>query len=102
VVPNASTEIELLKDIDGDGKPEVLFGGDGALEYPKPDPANPTAPWIVHQISEKSGVNPHGMGIGDINQERDPAGNISFVRHDIMGDFSSRNAGNVTFPSCMG
>ena len=67
VVPQASTEIELLKDIDGDGKPEILFGGDDAMEYAKPDPANPTAPWMVHHISEKIGVNAHGMGVGDIN-----------------------------------
>ncbi len=165
VVPQASTEIELLKDIDGDGKPEVLFGGDGALEYAKPDPENPTAKWIVHQISDKSGVNAHGMGVGDINgdgrmdvvgprgwweqpvkgtpegpwkfhpvnfgsggaemgvydvngdgladvvtviaahgwglawfeQKRDKDGNISFVQHAIMTDFSTKNAGNVTF-----
>ena len=67
VIPQASTEIELLKDIDGDGKPEVLFGGDNAMEYAKPDPANPTAPWMVHHISEKTGVSAHGMGVGDIN-----------------------------------
>jgi 3-keto-disaccharide hydrolase/FG-GAP-like repeat len=165
VVPQASTEIELLKDIDGDGKPEVLFGIDGALAYAKPDPANPTAPWIVHKISERIGVNAHGMGIGDINgdgrmdivnnrgwweqpptgsnaetwtfhpapfgsggaemgiydvngdglndvvtvlaahgwglawfeQKRDVEGKISFVQHHIMGDFSTKNAGNVTF-----
>ena len=165
VVPQASTEIELLKDIDGDGKPEVLFGGDGALEYAKPDPANPTAPWIVTQISERTGVNAHGMGVGDINgdgrmdvvgpkgwweqppkgtapgpwrfhpanfgnggaemgvydvngdglndvvtslaahgwglswfeQKRDKDGAISFAEHRIMGDFSTKNAGNVTF-----
>ncbi len=165
VVPQASTEIELLKDIDGDGKPEVLFGGDGAMEYAKPDPANPTAPWIVHKISESTGANAHGMGVGDINgdgrmdvvgargwweqppkgstaetwkfhpadfgsggaemgvydvngdglndvvtaiaahgwglawfeQKRDREGNITFLRHDIMGDFSTKNAGNVTF-----
>ena len=65
VVPQASTEIELLKDIDGDGNPEVLFAG--AVEYAKPGRANPTAPWIVHQISEKTDVNADGMGIGDIN-----------------------------------
>jgi hypothetical protein len=165
VVPNASTEIELLKDIDGDGKPEVLFGAEGAMAYAKPDPANPTAPWIVHKISERVNVNAHGMGVGDINgdgrmdvvgprgwweqppkgstqstwtfheasfgsggaemgvydvngdgladvvtvlaahgwglawfeQKRDAQGTISFVQHQIMGDFSAKNAGNVTF-----
>ena len=165
VVPNASTEIELLKDIDGDGKPEVLFGGGGALAYAKPDPANPTAPWIVRTISDKGGVNAHGMGVGDINgdgrmdivnskgwweqpppgstqevwnfhpaafgnggaemgvydvngdglndvvtalsahgwglawfeQKRDKDGTISFTEHAIMGDFSTKNAGGVTF-----
>jgi hypothetical protein len=165
VVPQASTEIELLKDIDGDGKPAVLFGGDGAMEYAKPDPANPTAPWIVHKVSAQIGVGAHGMGVGDINgdgrmdivgpkgwwehppkgstqepwtfhatpfgnggaemgiydvngdglndvvtalsahgwglawfeQKRDAAGNISFVEHAIMGDYSTKNAGGVTF-----
>ena len=53
VVPDAMTEIELLKDIDGDGKPEVLFGGaGGVMSFAKPDPANPTARWIVTAISE--------------------------------------------------
>jgi hypothetical protein len=166
VVPQAMTEIELLKDIDGDGKPEVLFGGSGAtMAYAKPDPANPTAPWIVHTISDNGGAGAHGMGVGDINgdgrmdvvaargwweqppkgsrqatwtfhpapfgsggaemgvydvngdglndvvtalsahgwglawfeQKRDKEGNISFAQHTIMGDFSTTNAGNVTF-----
>jgi hypothetical protein len=166
VVDPAMTEIELLKDIEGDGKREVLFGGaNGAMCYAKPDPANPTAPWIVTTISGPRGANAHGMGVGDINgdgrmdvvapsgwweqppkgvkqdtwtfhpqnfgsggaeigvfdvngdglndvvtsisahgwglawfeQKRDKDNNISFVRHDIMGDFSTKNAGGVTF-----
>ncbi|HWF45696.1 MAG TPA: FG-GAP-like repeat-containing protein [Bryobacteraceae bacterium] len=166
VVSNATSEIELFRDIDGDGKPEVLFTGPGAvMEYAKPDPDHPTEPWKEHKISEPGLAGPHGMGIGDINgdgrmdvvnsrgwweqpstgasegpwkfhpesfgtggaemgiydvngdglndvvtaiaahgwgiawfeQKRDSQGNISFVRHDIMGDFSTKNAGDVTF-----
>ena len=165
VVPNASTEIELLKDIDGDGRPDVIYGADGSFAYATADPANPTAPWTMHRISERGTVNAHGMGVGDINgegrldfvasrgwweqppkgstqetwtfhaanfgsggaemgvydvngdglndvvtalsahgwglawfeQKRDKDGAISFVQHAIMGDFSTKNAGGVTF-----
>jgi hypothetical protein len=165
VVPKVTTEVVLLKDIDGDGKPELVYGGDGILAYAKPDPANPTAPWVIHPVSDKSvPVNIHGLGVGDINgdgrmdvlqntgwweqpakgstqtwtyhqenfggggaemgvydvngdglndvvtslqahrfgiswfeQKRDAAGKISFVEHPIMGDFSDKNAGGVTF-----
>ena len=44
VVGNEET---LLKDIDGDGKPEIIHTGQNTLRYSKPDPANPTGPWIV-------------------------------------------------------
>jgi hypothetical protein len=166
VVPSATSEVELFRDIDGDGKPEVLFTGPGmVMAYAKPDPANPTGLWKVHNISEPGLAGPHGMGIGDINgdgrmdvvnsrgwweqppngaaeglwkfhpesfgtggaemgvydvngdglndvvtaiaahgwglawfeQKRDAQGKISFVRHDIMGDLSTKNAGGVAF-----
>ncbi len=166
VIPNATSEIEVFRDIDGDGKPEVLFTGPGAVMcYAKPDPADATKPWKVHTISEPGLAAPHGMGVGDINgdgrmdivnsrgwweqpangageglwkfheatfgtggaemgvydvngdgladvvtaiaahgwglawfeQKRDAQGTISFVRHDIMGDLSTKNAGGVAF-----
>ena len=166
VVPSATSEIEVFRDIDGDGKPEILFAGPNAvMAYAKPDPANPTGVWKTHNISEPGLAGAHGMGVGDINgdgrmdivnsrgwweqpatgaddalwkfhpaefgtggaemgvydvngdgltdvvtavaahgwgiawfeQKRDAGGEITFVRHDIMGDFSTKNAGNVTF-----
>jgi hypothetical protein len=173
VVPSANSELEVFRDIDGDGKPEILFMGAGAtLAYAKSDPANPTAPWKVHTVSEPGLAGAHGMGVGDINgdgrmdivnnrgwweqpapgtpegtwkyhavqfgnggaemgiydvngdgltdvvtgimahgwglawfeQKRDDQGNITFVRHDIMGDYSTvaKNAGGVTFSEAHG
>ena len=166
VVPSATSEIEVFRDIDGDGKPEILFAGPNAvMAYAKPDPANPTGVWKVHNISEPGLAGAHGMGVGDINgdgrmdvlnsrgwweqpasgpgetlwkfhpaqfgsggaemgvydvngdglndvvttiaahgwgiawfeHKRDAQGSISFVRHDIMGDLSTKNAGGVAF-----
>jgi hypothetical protein len=57
----------LLRDIDGDGKPELVFGGEGQVRYAKPDPANPTGTWIVKSVSERGFVTAHGLGVGDIN-----------------------------------
>lgn len=67
VIGNEET---LLRDIDGDGVPEIIHTGQGCLRYSKPDPANPTGPWVTTTISEPGpwGTNAsHGMGIGDIN-----------------------------------
>jgi hypothetical protein len=71
-VPQANSELVLMRDLDGDGKPEVLFGTGtgtptGTLAYAKPDPADPTKPWIVHTISEPGLAYGHGMGVGDLN-----------------------------------
>ncbi len=68
VVPDATSEIELFRDIDGDDRPDVVFTGPGAvMSYAAPDRANPTAPWKVHKISQPGLAAPHGMGAGDIN-----------------------------------
>lgn len=165
-IDKVSTELVLMKDIDGDGKPEIIFGGNGKYSYAKPDPNDISARWLITPVSAQlDRVNPHGMGVGDINgdgrmdlvvpngwyeqpakgqegkpwtfhegnfgnggaeigvydvngdglndvvtsmeahgfglawfeQKRAADGAISFERHDIEGDFTTKNAGNVTF-----
>jgi Domain of Unknown Function (DUF1080)/FG-GAP-like repeat len=72
VLPQVTSEIVLFKDIDGDGKPEVIYGGGGVMAYAKPDPSDVTKPWIVHPISQGVPVNIHGLGVGDINGDGRP------------------------------
>jgi Domain of Unknown Function (DUF1080)/FG-GAP-like repeat len=44
----------------------------------------------------------HGWGLSWFEQKKAADGTISFVEHPIMGDFSTRNAGNVTFSQLHG
>src|SRR5688572_2222761 len=49
VLPQITSELALMRDVDGDGKPEIVFatgGVGGTLAIGWPDPANPTAPWL--------------------------------------------------------
>ena len=71
VVPNVQKEVSLVADIDGDGKPEFIYGGGGLLHYAEPDPGNPTASWVVHDISEQGPWGGgHGLGVGDIDGDK--------------------------------
>jgi len=42
-------------------------------------------------------LNPHGYGMAWYEQKRDATGKISFTQHMVMDDFSTKNAGGVTF-----
>ena len=44
----------------------------------------------------------HGWGLSWFEQKKAASGEISFVEHAIMGDFSTKNAGNVTFSQLHG
>jgi Domain of Unknown Function (DUF1080)/FG-GAP-like repeat len=71
VYPNVVTgvsEICVMRDIDGDGVPDLVHvGPNGTLRYSKPDPAHPTGPWLSTIISEPGATGGHGIGAGDIN-----------------------------------
>ncbi len=47
-------------------------------------------------------LHAHGFGLAWFEQKRDNKGNISFIRHMIMDDFSTKNAGGVTFTELHG
>src|SRR4030095_3501078 len=52
VVPQVQKEVSLMKDLDGDGKPEFVCGCGGFLRFGKPDSAHPTGPWGGHDIPQ--------------------------------------------------
>jgi hypothetical protein len=180
VLQPVGNEETLFKDIDGDGRPDVIHAGLNTLRYSKFDPAkwdpaNPLALFTTVTISEPGpwGVNiGHGLGVADINgdgradflnaygwweqppkgtpglwkhhptpfgrwgasqggaggaeicgydvngdglidaagpqeghgfglawweQKRDASNKITFVEHEIMDNFMTKNAGDVTF-----
>ena len=68
IIPPANqSEISVMKDLDGDGKPELIYASAGAVRLASPDPSHPTGPWLSTQVGEAGSYTAHGIGAGDIN-----------------------------------
>jgi hypothetical protein len=104
-------------DINADGRVD-LIAPHGWWEQPAGGAT--VTPWTFHQgafgragnaggnmeVSDLNGdrlpdivtsLAAHGFGLAWYEQKRSASGAISFVEHQIMGDFSAKNPGNVTF-----
>jgi hypothetical protein len=64
--PNVS-EVSVMKDVDADGRPDLVYASAGAVRWAKPDPAKPNGPWLSTQVGEVGTYAAHGIGAGDIN-----------------------------------
>ena len=66
---NVGNESPVWGDVNGDGRPELVYNIDGYLGYATYDPAKPNEPWVFHAVTPKGNYQryTHGIGIGDIN-----------------------------------
>ncbi|QHN05510.1 DUF1080 domain-containing protein [Granulicella sp. WH15] len=67
VVSPIDSEETVMGNVDGSGKPALVYEAEGYMRYATVDPANPTGKWIVHTVSERGPWAPHGVGVGDVN-----------------------------------
>jgi hypothetical protein len=70
---DVGNESPMWIDINGDGRPELIYNNTGTLGYATYDPKTPDKPWVFHAISgttpqpQKFFCYTHGIGAGDIN-----------------------------------
>ncbi|MCY3018244.1 MAG: VCBS repeat-containing protein [Planctomycetota bacterium] len=66
---NVGNESPMWADVNGDGRPELIYNINGYLGYATYDPAKPEEPWKFHPITPKGGYGQftHGIGYGDVN-----------------------------------
>lgn len=71
VMDVVDNESPMLKDIDGDAKPDLICSTAGQFGYAKIG-SDPTKPWEFHPVSEPGPYQrfTHGIGIGDVNDDK--------------------------------
>jgi HEAT repeat protein len=70
---NIGNESPVWADVDGDGRPELVFCKDGFLGYVGPSTSDPDQPWTFHPVSNQDKRYQqftHGVGTGDINGDK--------------------------------
>ena len=62
-------ESPMWLDINGDGRPELIYNINGYMGYATWDPAKPDQLWTFHAVTTKGSYQryTHGIGAGDIN-----------------------------------
>ena len=67
-------ESPMWQDVNGDGRPDLLFNTGGCLGYATYDTAKPDEMWTFHAITPKGKYQrfTHGIGLGDINGDGRP------------------------------
>jgi len=69
---NVGNESPVWGDVNGDGRPDLVYNIDGFLGFGTWDPAKSDEPWTFHPVSTRGGYQKytHGVGAGDINGDR--------------------------------
>ncbi|MFT5153117.1 MAG: putative membrane-bound dehydrogenase-like protein, partial [Planctomycetota bacterium] len=69
IAPRIDNESPAFKDVNGDGRPDLVFGDEGFVGWAAFDPENPQEPWAFHRITPKGPWHKftHGLGVGDID-----------------------------------
>jgi hypothetical protein len=63
-----TSESIMFKDVDADGKPDVVYSGGGTVQWVGVDASNPTGPWKTSIVSQPGiPTSIHGIGAGDVN-----------------------------------